>query len=47
MSKMKIRLSIMEQGQVARVEELVGAPIDIISTGPDRDETIVLRHPFN
>ena len=24
-----------------------GVPIDIISTGPDRDETIVLRHPFD
>ena len=31
---------------IARVEELVGAPIDIISTGPDRVETIVLRHPY-
>ena len=31
---------------IERVEELVGAPIDIISTGPDREETIVLRHPF-
>jgi len=31
---------------IARLEELVGAPIDIISTGPDREETIVLRHPF-
>lgn len=29
-----------------KVEELVEAPIDIISTGPDRDETIVLKHPF-
>ena len=29
-----------------KVEELCSAPIDIISTGPDRDETIVLRHPF-
>jgi adenylosuccinate synthase len=29
-----------------RLEEVVGCPIDIISTGPDRDETIVLRHPF-
>ena len=29
-----------------RVEELVGAPIDIVSTGPDRVETIVLRHPY-
>ena len=31
---------------IKRVEELVGAPIDIISTGPDRNETIVLRHPY-
>ena len=31
---------------IKRGEELVGAPIDIISTGPDREETIVLRHPF-
>ena len=31
---------------IKRLEELVGAPIDIISTGPDREETILLRHPF-
>ncbi|WP_050467886.1 adenylosuccinate synthase [Herbaspirillum chlorophenolicum] len=31
---------------IARIEELVGVPIDMISTGPDREETIVLRHPF-
>jgi adenylosuccinate synthase len=30
-----------------RIEELVEAPIDIISTGPDREETIILRHPFD
>ncbi|HPE78461.1 MAG TPA: adenylosuccinate synthase [Gammaproteobacteria bacterium] len=30
-----------------RIEELCETPIDIISTGPDRDETIVLRHPFD
>ena len=24
----------------------MGAPIDIVSTGPDREETIVLRDPF-
>jgi adenylosuccinate synthase len=30
-----------------RLEALVGVPIDIISTGPDRDETIVLHHPFD
>lgn len=31
---------------IARVEELVGAPIDIISTGPDRHETVILRKLF-
>ncbi|MEH6587313.1 MAG: adenylosuccinate synthase [Halioglobus sp.] len=31
---------------INKIEEVVGAPIDIISTGPDRVETIVLRHPF-
>jgi adenylosuccinate synthase len=30
-----------------RMEELCEVPIDMISTGPDREETIVLRHPFN
>ena len=43
--------SLEELPQAARdyiktIEEVVGAPIDIISTGPDRVETIVLRHPF-
>ncbi len=32
---------------IHKIEEVVGAPIDIISTGPDRVETIVLRHPFD
>lgn len=31
---------------IDRIERLVGVPIDILSTGPDRNETIVLRHPF-
>ena len=29
-----------------RIERLTGAPIAMVSTGPDRDETILLRHPF-
>ena len=29
-----------------RIETLCDVPIDLISTGPERDETIVLRHPF-
>ena len=31
---------------LARIEELAGVPVDIISTGPDRKETIIKRHPF-
>jgi len=30
-----------------RIEEIVGTPVDIISTGPDRVQTIILRHPYN
>jgi adenylosuccinate synthase len=30
-----------------RMEALCEVPIDMISTGPDREETIVLRHPFS
>jgi len=29
-----------------RLGAVIGVPIDMISTGPDRGETIVLRHPF-
>ena len=30
-----------------RIETVTNTPIDIVSTGPDRSETIVLRHPFD
>jgi len=30
-----------------KLEQVVGVPISIVSTGPDRDETIVLSHPFD
>ena len=29
-----------------RIEEICEIPIDVISTGPERDETILRRHPF-
>ncbi|MDO4433630.1 MAG: adenylosuccinate synthase [Alysiella sp.] len=29
-----------------RIEEVCGAPIAIVSTGPDREETILIQHPF-
>ena len=32
---------------IRRLEEILKTPVDIISTGPDRIETIVLRHPFS
>jgi len=31
---------------IRRIEELVGVPAAIISTGPDRDSTIGLKNPF-
>ncbi|MGE5118338.1 MAG: adenylosuccinate synthase [Betaproteobacteria bacterium] len=30
-----------------RVQQYIGAPIDMVSTGPDREHTIVLRHPYH
>ena len=30
-----------------RLQALADVPIDMISTGPDRDQTIVLRNPFD
>ncbi|GMB66142.1 adenylosuccinate synthetase [Pectobacterium parmentieri] len=32
---------------IKRIEEVTGVPIDIISTGPDRSETMILRDPFD
>ena len=34
------------QAYLRRIETLVGTPIALVSTGPDRDETIVMKHPF-
>ena len=34
------------QAYIKRIEELVGKPVDMVSTGPDSEETRVLRHPF-
>lgn len=32
---------------LCRIADICAVPIDVISTGPDRDETIVMRHPFD
>jgi adenylosuccinate synthase len=31
---------------VRRVEELIGAPVVLLSTSPERDDTIMMRDPF-
>ncbi|MEY4001631.1 MAG: hypothetical protein RI968_749, partial [Pseudomonadota bacterium] len=31
---------------LTRLSEVTGAPIAMISTGPERDETILMEHPF-
>jgi adenylosuccinate synthase len=32
---------------IKRIEALIGVKVTILSTGPDRDETIILEHPFS
>lgn len=38
-------LPVNAKRYIHRIEELLGIPVDIISTGPDRVETIIRRHP--
>jgi adenylosuccinate synthase len=45
-AKSLAELPATARAYVKRIEELVGVPVDMVSTGPDREETIVLRHPF-
>ncbi len=40
-------LPVAAKDYLKKIEELTGTPIAIISTGPDRAETIVLEHPFS
>jgi len=39
-------LPVNARNYLARIEALAEVPIDIISTGPDREQTIIKRHPF-
>ncbi|HFE48909.1 MAG TPA: adenylosuccinate synthase [Chromatiaceae bacterium] len=41
------KLPVNAKAYLKKIEALCETPIDIISTGPDRDETLVLRHPFD
>ena len=40
------RLPANAQRYLNRMAEVCGVPIDMVSTGPDRNETILIRHPF-
>jgi len=40
------RLPAEAQRYIERLEQLVGVPVDMVSTGPGRDSLIVRRHPF-
>jgi adenylosuccinate synthase len=39
-------LPVNARRYLERVQQFIGAPIDMVSTGPDREHTILLRHPF-
>ena len=41
------RLPKAARAYLQRIEELCAVPVDLISTGADREETIVMRHPFD
>jgi len=32
---------------VRRIEELIGAPVALLSTSPERDDTILMQDPFH
>ncbi len=40
------QLPLNARRYLERVQEFIGAPIDMVSTGPDREHTILLRHPY-
>jgi len=40
------KLPINAQLYLQRIAHFTGVPVDMISTSPDRDHTIVLRHPY-
>jgi len=40
-------LPIEAQNYIRKIEELSELPVDILSTGPDRDETLIIQNPFD
>ncbi len=40
-------LPIEAQNYIRKIEDLSQLPVDILSTGPDRDETLIIQNPFD
>ncbi|HNK18021.1 MAG TPA: adenylosuccinate synthase [Piscinibacter sp.] len=40
------KLPLNARRYLERVQQFIGAPIDMVSTGPDREHTILLKHPY-
>jgi adenylosuccinate synthase len=40
------KLPVNARLYLQRIEQITGVPVDIISTSPDRDHTIMMRHPY-
>lgn len=41
------KLPQQTQNYIRKIEEISGLPVDILSTGANRDETLIINHPFN
>ena len=40
------RLPVNARLYLQRIEQVTGVPIHMVSTSPDRDHTIMMRHPY-
>jgi adenylosuccinate synthase len=40
------KLPVNARLYLQRIEQVTGVPIAMISTGPDREQTIMLQHPY-
>jgi adenylosuccinate synthase len=41
------KLPVNAQRYLDRIQETTGVPIHVVSTSPDRDHTILIRHPYH
>ena len=41
------QLPLAARNYLDRMQAVLGVPVDLISTGPDRDHTVILKHPYS